>query len=128
MLTRKNKEDKSEKIKTVIDAMTSNVVLLLGNFTAARKANLKIVRSELANKGYVPVIFDFDRPNDRNLIESVAILAGLAKFIIADFTMPRSTPLEARLIISGFKVYPVARGHATRLHRLSTKKTKNIAM
>jgi hypothetical protein len=87
------------KLKTVIDAMTARVVLLLGNFGSGRKAILNAIRDKLADLEYSPVIFDFAAPIDRDLIETVALLAGLSRFVIADLTQPRSTPLESLLII-----------------------------
>jgi len=86
------------KFKMVLDAMTARVVLLLGNFGARRKVALKPIRHELAQLGYAPVVFDFAAPVDRDLIETVALIAGLSRFIIADLTRPRSTPLESLLI------------------------------
>ena len=89
----------SAKLKTVIDAMTRNLVLLLGNFGPRRKSVLKSVGNKLVELGYMPVIFDFKPPDDRDLIEAVAVLAGLSCFVIADLTQPESTPLEAMLIV-----------------------------
>jgi hypothetical protein len=92
------------KFKTVIDAMTSKVVLILGNFNRRRLAVLRDIERALAAMGYVPVVFDFDTPNDRDLIETVALLAGLSSFVIADLTHPRSTPLEAMLVLPNLRV------------------------
>jgi uncharacterized protein YjbI with pentapeptide repeats len=86
------------KFKTVVDALTTRVVLLLGNFASRRKAVLNAVRHKLADLGYAPVVFDFAAPVDRDLIETVALIAGLSRFVIADLTRPRSTPLESMLI------------------------------
>jgi hypothetical protein len=86
------------KFKMVVDAMTERVVLLLGNFASRRKAVLNAVRHKLAHFGYAPVVFDFAAPVDRDLIETVALIAGLSRFVIADLTRPRSTPLESLLI------------------------------
>ena len=86
------------KFKMVVDALTARVVLLLGNFASRRKAVLNAVRHKLADLGYAPVVFDFPAPNDRDLIETVALIAGLSRFVIADLTRPRSTPLESLLI------------------------------
>jgi uncharacterized protein YjbI with pentapeptide repeats len=87
------------KLKTVIDAMTRNLVLLLGNFGRRRKTILTSISNKLVTLGYMPVIFDFKPPDDRDLIEAVAVLAGLSCFVIADLTQPKSTPLEAMLIV-----------------------------
>ena len=86
------------KLKTVIDALTNNLVLILGNFSLRRKSILRAVEDKLADLGYAPVIFDFDAPEDRDLIETVALLAGLSCFIVVDLTRPHSTPLETMLV------------------------------
>lgn len=104
LLKQRDKKGKSIKVKSVIDALTEKIVLILGNFGVQKFAILHSMREKLASKGYVPVIFNFKSPEDRDLIETVAILAGLSRFVIADFTSQTSTPLEALLIISGYKV------------------------
>jgi uncharacterized protein YjbI with pentapeptide repeats len=86
------------KLKTVIDALTANLVLILGNFSSRRLKILRAVEEKLADLGYAPVVFDFESPDDRDLIETVALLAGLSSFLIVDLTEPRSTPLETMLI------------------------------
>ena len=86
------------KLKTVIDAMTEDLVLLLGNFGLRRKSVLRAVERKLDELGYAPVIFDFEAPADRDLIETVALLAGLSCFVIVDITQPKSTPLETMLV------------------------------
>jgi uncharacterized protein YjbI with pentapeptide repeats len=86
------------KLKTVIDAMTAALVLLLGNFTSRRMSVLRSIEDKLADLGYAPVIFNFDAPADRDLIETVALLAGLSCFLIVDLTQPKSTPLETMLV------------------------------
>jgi len=86
------------KFKTIVDAMTARVVLLLGNFGSHRKKVLNAVRHKLAEFGYAPVVFDFTAPVDRDLIETIALIAGLSRFVIADLTRPKSTPLESLLI------------------------------
>lgn len=86
------------RLKTVIDAMTANLVLLLGRF-GLRSKTLRDMSGKLIDLGYYPVIFDFDPPAQRDLIETVALLAGLSCFIIADLTGARSTALEAMLVI-----------------------------
>lgn len=87
-----------KKLKTVIDALTARVVLLLGRFGPRHKAILNALGHKLAEFGYSPVLFDFAEPDDRDLIETVALLAGLSRFVIADLSRPRSTPLESLLV------------------------------
>ena len=87
-----------DKLKTVIDAVTSNLVLILGNFSKERMKILRSIEKKIAELRYAPVIFDFDMPCDRDLIETVSLLANMSCFLIVDLTEPASTPLETMLI------------------------------
>jgi Pentapeptide repeats (8 copies) len=51
----------NERIRHVIDTITSKVVLILGRFTPERKAILDALRDELRNHNYTPVLFDFEK-------------------------------------------------------------------
>jgi uncharacterized protein YjbI with pentapeptide repeats len=84
----------NEKIRHVIDTITSKVVLILGRFTPERKAILDTLREELRNRDYLPVLFDFDKPVNRDLTETVMTLASLSRFVIADLSDPNSIPHE----------------------------------
>ena len=89
----------NEKIRDVIDTVTSKVVLILGRFTPERKAVLDAIRKELRNRHYVPILFDFDVPARRDITETVSLLARMARFIIADLTDPSSIPKELEAIV-----------------------------
>lgn len=90
---------RNEKLRQVIDTITSKIVLILGRFTAERKAVLDALRQELRRKDYVPLLFDFPEPRSRDVDETVVTLAHLARFIVADLTEPRSVPHELRSIV-----------------------------
>jgi uncharacterized protein YjbI with pentapeptide repeats len=94
----------NEKIREIINTITSKVVLILGSFTEERKAVLDAIREELRKYDYVPVLFDFDKPDNRDLTETVTTLARMARFIIADITDPMSIPLELHAIIPDLAV------------------------
>jgi len=94
----------NSKIRKVIDSVTSKAVLLLGRFTPERKPVLDALRAELRNRGYVPILFDFERPTDRDLTETVTLLARLARFIVADVTDASSIPKELEAIVPGLAV------------------------
>ena len=49
--------------------------------------------------GYLPILFDFEKPSSRSITETVRTLAHLARFIIADLTDPSSIPQELQAII-----------------------------
>jgi uncharacterized protein YjbI with pentapeptide repeats len=87
------------KIRDVINTITTKVVLILGRFTPARKAVLDTLRDALRTQNFLPILFDFEKPNSRNLTETVKTLAHLARFIIADLTDPSSIPQELQAII-----------------------------
>jgi len=89
----------NQNIRTVIDMLTTKVVLILGRFTPQRKAVLEIVRDALRSRGFVPILFDFDRPGSRDFTETVVTLAHLARFIVADLTDPASIPKELEAIV-----------------------------
>jgi hypothetical protein len=89
----------NERIRDVIDTITSKVVLILGRFTPERKIILDAIRDELRKRNYTPVLFDFEKPANRDLTETVSTLAHLARFIIVDLTDPSSAPHEAATII-----------------------------
>lgn len=92
------------KIRHVIDTITSKVVLILGRFTPERKVVLDAIRQELHKRDYVPVLFDFEKPDSKNLTGTITTLAKMARFIIADLTDPSSVPHELAMIVPNTKV------------------------
>ena len=46
------------------------------------------------NRGFVPIVFNFDKPETKGFTETVRLLAGLSHFVIADVTNPKSAQLE----------------------------------
>lgn len=97
---------RNTKIRDVIDSITSKVVLILGRFTAERKAVLDSMRAELRRRNYLPVLFDFEKPASKDLTGTVSTLANMARFIIADLTDPSSIPHELAMVVPG-TVVPV---------------------
>lgn len=94
----------NQKIRFVIDTITSKVVLILGRFTPERKAVLDALRDEVRKWNYTPVVFDFEKPGSRDFTETVKTLAHLSRFIIADLTDPSSIPQELQAIIPDLEV------------------------
>jgi hypothetical protein len=94
----------NQKIRDVIDTITSKVVLILGRFTDKRKAVLDALREELRKRDYLPILFDFDVPANRDITETVSLLARMARFIIADLTDPSSIPKELEAIVPSLAV------------------------
>jgi len=94
----------TQKVRDVIDTVTSKAVLILGRFTEERKAVLDALREELRERNYLPILFDFELPARQNITETVTLLARMARFIIADLTDPSSIPQELQAIIPSVRV------------------------
>ncbi len=89
----------NEKIRRVIDTVGKKGVLLLGRFTEGRIVVLERLREELRKRDYLPIVFNFDKPETKDFTETVRLLAGLSKFVIADITNPKSAPLELQATV-----------------------------
>lgn len=96
----------NQKIRSVIDTITSKVVLILGRFTPERKVVLDAIRDELRKRDYLPVLFDFEKPASKDLTGTISTLANMARFVIADLTDPSSVPQELATLVPG-TVVPV---------------------
>jgi hypothetical protein len=79
-------------------------VLLLGRFTDGRMVILERLQEKLRGLGHVPMVFKFDKPETRDFTETVRLLCGLSKFVIADITNPRSAPLELQATVPDYMV------------------------
>jgi hypothetical protein len=53
----------------------------------------------LRKYGYLPILFNFEKPANRDLTETVRTLARLARFLIVDLTDPSSAPHEVATVI-----------------------------
>src|SRR5919106_1088805 len=89
----------NERVRHLIDTITSKVVLILGRFTPERKAVLDALREELRQRDFTPVLFDFDKPASKDLTGTVQTLANMARFVIADLTDPSSVPHELAMVV-----------------------------
>jgi hypothetical protein len=94
----------NEKIRDVIDTIGKKGVLLLGRFTEGRFAVLERLRAELRERDFVPMVFNFDKPETKDFTETVRLLAGLSRFVIADITNPRSAPLELQATMPEYMI------------------------
>lgn len=99
----------NEKMRSVLDTITSKVVLILGRFSDERKPILDALREALRRhpNGYIPVLFDFQPQADRPVLETVKTLANLACFVIADLTDPHMVRAELTAIIPAVPTVPV---------------------
>jgi hypothetical protein len=98
---------KNKRIRHLIDAITSKVVLILGRFTEERKVVLDAFREELRQRDYTPVLFDFEKPRSRSTLETVSTLAHMARFVIADLTDAKSVLQELQAVVPTNPSVPV---------------------
>jgi hypothetical protein len=98
---------RNDCIRNVIDTITSKVVLILGRFTPERKALLNAMRDELRLCNYLPVLFDFEKPTNRDTVETISTLAHMARFVVADLTDARSVLQELEHIVRILPSVPV---------------------
>ncbi len=97
----------NEKIRDVINTVTSKAVLILGRFTEERKQILNSLKDALKKHGYVPILFDFAPSPNRDLTETIQLLANMSKFVIADLTDAKSIPQELSHIIPFLPSVPI---------------------
>jgi uncharacterized protein YjbI with pentapeptide repeats len=97
----------NEKIRDVIDTITSKAVLILGRFTDERKAVLDALREELRKRDYLPILFDFEKPRSRDTDETITLLARMSRFIIADVSDAKAVLQELRGIVPDLPSVPV---------------------
>jgi uncharacterized protein YjbI with pentapeptide repeats len=94
----------NQKIRDVIDTIGKKGVLLLGRFTEGRIEILERLRTKLRELGFVPMVFNFDKPETKDFTETVRLLANLSHFVIVDITNPRSAPLELQAAVPDYMV------------------------
>jgi uncharacterized protein YjbI with pentapeptide repeats len=94
----------NEKIRDVIDTIGKKGVLLLGRFTEGRMVVLESLREKLRDLGFVPMVFNFDKPETKDFTETVRLLCNLSHFVIVDITNPRSAPLELQATVPDYMV------------------------
>src|SRR5262245_54647402 len=94
----------NEKIRDVIDTIGKKGVLLLGRFTEGRMVVLERLRDKLRDLGFVPMVFNFDKPETKDFSETVRLLCNLSHFVIVDITNTRSAPLELQATVPDYMV------------------------
>jgi uncharacterized protein YjbI with pentapeptide repeats len=97
----------NQKVRDVIDTITSKAVLILGRFTGERKAVLDALREELRKRNYLPILFDFDKPTNQTTDETITLLARMSRFVIADISDAKSVLQELRGVVPDLPSVPV---------------------
>jgi hypothetical protein len=95
-----------EKIRNVINTVTRRGVLLLGRFGDSGLALLQAVAAWLRrpeNGGYLPLLFDFPRPESKTYTETIRKMASLARFVIVHLSGP-SVPQEITATVDLYEI------------------------
>ena len=106
----------NESIRNVVEAVGKKAVLILGRFSIERKPVLDAVRKALRLHDFVPILFDFERPHNRDLTETVSTLAHLSRAVVVDLTDARSVPQELMAIVPSLPsvmTHPIVADSAT---------------
>jgi uncharacterized protein YjbI with pentapeptide repeats len=92
-----------EKLRNVINTVTQRGVLILGRFSEGGLEVLQAIAQKLREEKYLPIIFDFDRPENGDYTETVKTLVGLSRFVIVDLSGP-SVPQELYATVPHFDI------------------------
>jgi hypothetical protein len=90
-------------LKNALNSVTKRGVLILGRFGGGGLEVLHALGEGLRKSGYLPMIFEFARPQDRTYTETVRTLAGLARFVVVDLSGP-SVPQELYATVPHLKI------------------------
>ena len=98
----------NRKIRNVVQSVTSKAVLILGRFSERQKPVLDALHAALRDRhNLVPILFDWEPSENRDLTETVLLLANMCRFVIADVTDAKSIPQELSLIVPNLPSVPV---------------------
>jgi len=90
-----------KKMRDTINILNDKGVLLLGKFKHGGLERLYNLRQWFSDRNYMPMIFDFDRPDGMDFTETIVTMAGLSKLIVTDLSGD-SVPHELHAILSTF--------------------------
>ena len=77
-----------EKLRDVLNTMTKKGVLILGRFDDGGLKVLQAIAGMIRERGYLPMLFDFDKCDSLNFTQTVKVMVGLSRFVIADLSGP----------------------------------------
>ena len=108
MATRGSAGPPGAALGELIDSLARTTVLLLGRFSEERKALLNSIRGVLLkSRSLLPILFDFKKPTNRDLTETIMFLATSSRLIIADLTDPSSVPHELASLVPNLPSVPL---------------------
>lgn len=116
-----------KKLRNTLNVLNEKGVLLLGGFRDGGLERLYRLRDWFRQRGYTAMIFDFARPDNLSLTETVVTMGGLAKFIVADLTGP-SVPHELASVLAQIKKPVIAYGDPYAMFPDLTDHTKVVTI
>jgi hypothetical protein len=87
--------------------LSSKSVLILGRFFEPGKEVLNALADRVRARDMLPIVFDWEPSPQRDLTETVELLAGLCRFVLADLTEAKSVPQELSHIIGSLPSVPI---------------------
>ena len=97
----------TKELRNVMNRHTTNAVLLLGRFAPERTAVLDAIRDALRQHNYLPLLFDGAEQASGESAERIAVLAHLARFVIADLTDAKSLAQALQRVVPHLPSAPV---------------------
>jgi hypothetical protein len=70
-----------------------------GSVFPKRKPILNLLREHLRRRDILPILFDFEKPASRDLLETVSMLAHMSKLVLGDLTDASFVKLEVPHIV-----------------------------
>lgn len=90
-----------DKLRNILNAVIEKGVLIMGRLGGGESEVLQALADRLRDLDYTPIVFDFGRPRERDYIETVMILVGIVRFVIADLS-GSSVPQELSAAVSNY--------------------------
>jgi uncharacterized protein YjbI with pentapeptide repeats len=90
----------NKKIRNIIETITSKAVLILGRFSPEQKTILDMLKEELRRRNYLPIVFDFQNAVGKVVHDTVRVLSGMSRFVIADITDAHDVRSELSIVVS----------------------------
>lgn len=94
----------NDNIRNVLGTIAKKGVLILGRFTPERKKILDAIREKLRELDFLPMMFDFEKVSSKDFTETIKVMAGMSRFVIADISNPSSSPLELQATLPDYKI------------------------
>jgi uncharacterized protein YjbI with pentapeptide repeats len=92
-----------QQLRQVLHVVTPRGVLLLGRCDESGQEVMQAIAAKLREGHYLPISLSGKRPADCDYVETVKMLAGLSRFIIADLSGP-TVPQDLYAIAAQVKI------------------------